>query len=124
MLYAAGSVALACLENVVHRSGAALSSGDFSIATIHIEDVFIGEYPIAELINRSPNWYAVENYYVTQEIGNKWLESGNSAVLKVPSAIIDLEYNYLLNTDHPDFSKIKIIGVNPFKFDPRLKSSP
>jgi RES domain-containing protein len=45
-----------------------------------------------------------------------------TAVLKVPSAIIDLEYNYLLNPAHPDFEKIKIRSVNKFTFDPRLKA--
>ena len=123
MLYAAGSVALACLENVVHRSGAALSSGNFSISVIDIGDIFIKEQSITELVNLSSNWYAVDNYFLTQKIGDKWLESGDSAVLQIPSAIIDLEFNYLLNPDHPDFSQIRIVNVNPFKFDPRLKSA-
>lgn len=118
MLYAAGSVALACLENVVHRSGAALSSGDFSISVIDIADIFIKEQSITELINLSSNWCAVDNYFLTQKIGDKWLESGDSAVLQIPSAIIDLEFNYLLNPDHPDFSKIRIVSVNPFKLIP------
>lgn len=125
MIYAAGSVALACLENVVHRSGAALASGEFSIAMIHIEEeVSVEELSVVELIKSSPTWYLVGSYHLSQGIGDKWLSKQTSAVLKVPSAIIDLEYNYLFNPLHPDFSKIKVIEVNPFKFDSRLKSIP
>jgi len=124
IIYTAGSVALACLENVVHRSGAALSSGKFSIAIIAIEkDVSIGEFSINKLTKLSADWYKVENYPITQQIGDRWLADQSSALLKIPSAIIEHEYNYLINPNHPHFSKIKISSVEPFKFDPRLKSN-
>ena len=84
----------------------------------------INEITSEELLQRHKQWHQLINYPVTQEIGDKWLREGKSAILKVPSAIIDLEYNYLINPDHPDFSKVKIANVSKFTFDPRLKANP
>jgi RES domain-containing protein len=125
VIYTAGSVALACLENLAHKSGAALSAGNFSIAIIDIDPgVSIKETTIEQLKNLNTEWYKVENYAITQSIGDEWLASMETAVMKVPSAIIELEFNYLLNPSHPEFFNIKIASVSKFAFDPRLKSNP
>ena len=55
-----------------------------------------------------------------KEIGKKWSNNQISAVLKVPSAIIPTECNYVLNPGHPDFKKVAIKQAAPFKFDQRL----
>jgi RES domain-containing protein len=125
VVYTGGSLALSCLEMVVHKSGASLASGDLSVSIININDsLIIDEITSVKLFALHDQWNQIINYPVTQQIGNKWLRDGGSAILKVPSAIIDLEYNYLINPDHPDFSKIEIASVSDFKFDPRLKASP
>lgn len=121
-LYTAGSVALACLENLAHRSGTQLNAGNFSIATIQIPTKLrVEEILLEELIAISANWASVDHYPITQKMGNQWLSSLNSAVLKIPSAIVPMEHNFLLNPYHPDFTKIKILSVSHFSFDPRLK---
>jgi hypothetical protein len=43
-------------------------------------------------------------------------------LLKVPSAIIKDEFNCLINTAHPDFSRIRRKAAETFFFDPRIKS--
>lgn len=53
-------------------------------------------------------------------IGEQWVDNGNSAVLRVPSAVIDEEWNYLLNPEHTDFPQIAIGVPKPFRFDARL----
>lgn len=53
-------------------------------------------------------------------MGDEWIARQTTAVLRVPSAIVPLEYNYLLNSFHKDFSKIKIYSYTPFVFDQRL----
>jgi RES domain-containing protein len=56
-------------------------------------------------------------------VGDSWLRSGRSAVLRLPSATVPedyMEYNYLLNPAHPEFGKIKIGRPRVFKIDPRL----
>ena len=39
--------------------------------------------------------------------------------MRVPSAIIQHEYNYLINPSHSLFSEITLKSVNPFSFDKR-----
>lgn len=66
-------------------------------------------------------WVKVLQYPITQDLGNRWIYTMKSAVLKVPPAIVDWEYNYLFNPLHEDFSKIKVLDITPFNFDTRLK---
>ena len=47
----------------------------------------------------------------------------NAAVLRVPSAIVTEESNYVLNPAHPDFRHIQFFSPEPFRFDPRLKQT-
>jgi RES domain-containing protein len=54
------------------------------------------------------------------EIGKAWVRNQSSLALKVPSAIIPREFNYLLNPQHPDFGALGIHPQEPFEFDERL----
>jgi RES domain-containing protein len=124
VVYTGGSLALSCLEMVVHKSGTALSSGDFSVSIIRIDDsVIIEEVTSAKLLALHEQWHQIIHHPVTQQIGDKWLRDGRSAILKVPSVLVDLDYNYLINPDHPEFSKVEIASISDFTFDPRLKAS-
>ena len=118
VIYTAGSIALACLENLVHRNSEGLKSL-FSVlsidipTTIKIKTIHEAELP--------KGWLKIHAVSITRRLGNEWLASPGSAVLKVPSAIIAGEYNYLLNPTHPQFKKITILKRQPFEFDNRLK---
>ena len=57
----------------------------------------------------------------TQFIGDDFVSQKNAAVLKVPSAIVPPEFNYLINPNHPDSEKIKVISTQPLQFDNRFK---
>jgi RES domain-containing protein len=56
----------------------------------------------------------------TREFGTQWIMQARSAVLRVPSIVVDGEFNYILNPRHPDFRHLKIGAPVPFSFDPRL----
>jgi RES domain-containing protein len=119
VLYTAATRALACLENVVHRSGEGLTA-DFRVMSIDVPDsLSIEVVPIDTL---PTDWYDFQRYDTCQRIGGEWLQQRRSAVLKVPSAIIPNESNYLLNPAHPDFSRINLVRTERFVFDPRIKS--
>lgn len=68
------------------------------------------------------NWKNYENYAACQKLGEAWLLKNDCPVLKVPSAIVPHESNFLLKPAHPDFQKIKLVGTESFAFDPRIKS--
>lgn len=56
----------------------------------------------------------------TQWMGDEFIKSNKLLLLKVPSAIVDEENNYILNPGHGDFKKVKISAVKKFQFDKRL----
>lgn len=117
MIYAAGSRALACLENIVHRSGE-MSGKIYKVMLIEIPaSLQIQEIKKASL---HKDWKNLTNYSYCQQMGNQWLKEGNSAILKVPSVIIDEEFNYLINPQHNQFKKIKLANVEEFSFDIRF----
>jgi RES domain-containing protein len=66
------------------------------------------------------DWKAVPAPRSTMDIGTQWAEGTQSAVLKVPSVVIETEHNFLLNPLHPDFKRLKISPPKPFKFDSRM----
>ena len=55
-----------------------------------------------------------------QNIGRDWAQGQQTDVLCVPSVIIPVEYNYLLNPLHPDFDAVVIHHPKPFSLDRRL----
>jgi RES domain-containing protein len=56
----------------------------------------------------------------TSAFGDLWLEEQRSAVLSVPSAILPEDRNFLLNPLHPDFGRVDLSVLEPFRFDKRL----
>ena len=118
VLYASQSRSLSCLENIVHRSTEGLLRNFFILVievadTIHIETL--------EVERMHAGWHLPYNYQPCQLIGDEWINSNRSCLLKVPSAIIHQEFNFLININHPNFESIRITEKEKFLFDPRLK---
>jgi RES domain-containing protein len=86
--YTSESLALASLEVFVHSE-----TTDIPLACVSA--VIPDATPILEITDLPANWQDVAAYPILQEIGRKWLRTMEDPVLKVPSAIIPVEYNYL-----------------------------
>jgi RES domain-containing protein len=119
VVYTSSSVALACLENILRRGGLGFSTNYKTIFyqipdNIHIEEI--------KLKNLNNNWRLQSSYYYCQLIGNKWYDSNDSFILKVPSAIIPDEYNYIIKTTSPGINRIIIKEEKPFVPDERLEN--
>ncbi|HQV77644.1 MAG TPA: RES family NAD+ phosphorylase [Chitinophagales bacterium] len=118
VIYAASSRALACLENVVHRSGEGLHE---------LFKTLVIEIPSAERIEKidvrdlPKHWQQFNMEHICRRLGDDWYYRQECLVLQVPSVIIPNEYNYILNTQHRNFKKIKLKAVEPFIFDTRIK---
>ena len=65
-------------------------------------------------------WNAAPPTFVTQGIGDRWLEEASSAVLRVPSVIVPAESNFLLNPRHPKFELVEVGEPEELRLDPRL----
>lgn len=119
VIYTSANRSLAYLENLVHRSGEGTNS------IYHVMVIYVPDHLKIDAIHFSslPNgWHEVKNYPVCQAIGDPWYKSQSSPVLKVPSSIMPLESIYVLNSRHPDFSQIQLVGSYLFALDPRLPS--
>lgn len=55
-----------------------------------------------------------------QRIGDAWLEAGEALALVAPSAVVPQDLNVMLNPAHPRMADVRVVGVEPFSFDPRL----
>lgn len=118
VIYTSSSRALACLENMVHRSGEGLNNL-FKVVVIEIPDRI--RITKINLKNLPAKWYDYHNYHLTQDIGDKWMKKNQTCILQVPSAIIKEEYNFLINPAHRNSKLIKITRIEDFEFDFRLK---
>jgi RES domain-containing protein len=115
VVYASDSVALSALETLVHLGEEAVHLR-FAVVRIQIDDSLT-----IETCRRPPRrWRAEPPESGSRRYGSAWLRGARTAVLQVPSAIVPMEKNYLLNPDHPDFAKIRRARAAPFAFDPRL----
>ena len=117
MVYTSATLSLATLEILV-RTDRAYGPSDLVAVEIEIPDsVEIEHIPLSTL---PAGWRAYPAPASTQQHGTNWVTAGRTAVLEVPSAVIPLENNYLLNPAHPQFSRVRIVGRTPFSFDARL----
>lgn len=118
VVYLGGTLALTALECLVHFSNQTLPD-DYICLTVTVpKSIKIKTIAPTTL---APEWWQEDPPVSTQALGSEWLQSKSSVLLRVPSAIIPTEFNYLLNPQHKDFSKVSIAQPEKFYFDPRLK---
>ena len=117
MVYTSESRALCTTEIAVHSPLGNIPA-DYYLVTIEIPD----SASILELkpIDLPKDWKALPHSNSTQLIGDKFLADGKFLVLKVPSVVVQGDFNYLLNPSHKLMSKVKIINTELFEFGERL----
>lgn len=117
VVYTSSSLALAALESLVHLGVESIPKPYVAIPADIPAGLVIDQ---VEQDLLPSNWRDDPPPLVIAAIGDQWVRNGKSAVLKVPSAVIYEEWNYLLNPEHPDFTQIAIRTAKPFQFDARL----
>lgn len=117
VIYLAGSVALAQLEMLVHLDSDSVLMSRYVVIAVDIPDDLITDPGAAALPD---DWESRAGKQHTADVGDQWFRSKASAVLKVPSAVVPIEFNYLANPLHPDFHRLKIGQPMSLRFDSRL----
>jgi RES domain-containing protein len=119
MIYASSSIALSCLETVVH-----LDAGDLPLnrylVSIEIPD---NVWEAKNILNRDDHvgWDAIPAGITSLEAGNRWAAEGTSAVLLVPSVIVPEENNVLINPAHPEALQIQAKKIRRWTYDARFR---
>ncbi len=117
IVYLSSSIALAALEVLVHVPNQNLLRDSYTVLPLQFPDNAIQELDQAIL---QPDWTISPAPEYLQQIGNSWIETGTEPLLRVPSAVIPAEFNYLFNPEHPKAKVIKVLEAREFFFDSRL----
>ena len=117
IVYTASSAALAALAVLVHVDPLT-APADLRLLAIELPDDLSIE--VIEPITLPEGWHSVPAPAALQTIGSSWLTSGRTAALNVPSAVITVERNFLLNPRHPEVQRVRILSDEAFSFDTRL----
>lgn len=116
-IYTAESRALAVLEYTVNVNIDDIPR-TLSLVIIEIPNKNILELNEADLPG---NWQQSPAPSSTRQFGTRLLIEAKTAVIKLPSVVIAQEFNYILNPVHPDSKNFKILDVQDFVFDVRIK---
>ena len=115
VVYASATLSLALAEVLVHLPGGLLPA--YVAVPIEFDEALVADVDPADL---PPDWSAHPPPASTQRIGDAWAAAAKAPILKVPSVVVPVEFNYILNPRHPDFRRIHIGAAVPFPFDRRL----
>jgi len=117
IIYTGQSRALCTTEIAVHTPLGILPN-DYELIEIEIEDsIEILEIDTKKL---SKKWKVFPHAHETQVLGDKFVTENKYLLLKVPSVVVQGEFNYLINPNHPEIHRVKIKNIEKFSFDERL----
>jgi RES domain-containing protein len=113
VIYTASSLSLAMLEILVQGLEPEQFKQYEGISAFVPDDSL-------EVAKVPTDWRSYPHPSSTKRYGDDWVRSNRSLVLRVPSAVNPLEFNYLINPDQADFSKIELHKPFALEYDPRL----
>lgn len=116
MLYTSASRALCTTEIAVHTPLGNVPT-DYYIISVKLPAVKVLELTTAKLPS---GWNVFPHEQSTQRLGDLFVQNNKFLVMRVPSAVVQGDFNYLINPLHADFPKVKIVNTQSFNFDPRL----
>jgi len=117
MVYTSESRALALAEIAVHLS-VAMVPADYLMVTVDIPEQLIVYQPEIALL--PSGWDEFPYNEASQLFGRDFLLKKDECVMKVPSAVVKGDNNYLINPSHQDFNRIRIVDACDFILDRRL----
>lgn len=109
MVYAAESLALATLELLTKVSNRHQLGGRVCIP-VSFSRAHVLEKEEADL---PKDWDKRPYGSASQKVGDAWIESEASLVLRVPSVVESREYNYLIHPTHPEFEELTVGEPEP-----------
>lgn len=117
VLYASEYISLSVLEMLVHNRFT-----DFVTDLNLLHLAFADTLSIKEVKNSKLKTDWINDFDYTRFMGDQFIKAETHAILKVPSAVIKEEHNFIINPSHLDFKKIKITQTVSFSTDKRLFS--
>lgn len=117
ILYASQNESLAALEILAHTPISEIPH-DLSLLVLSAPDSLASER--VDPTELPENWREYPAPPELARIGTRWVHSESSLMLTVPSAMVQTDWNILINPSHPDIEKVNIKEVTGFQFDSRI----
>jgi RES domain-containing protein len=115
MLYTCQSRALCLAEVAVHLPLSSIPN-DYYLTSILLPKTAVQMHD--KVLHKS--WKNFPYSQLTRNIGDAFIKANKFLILKVPSAVVQGDFNFLINPHHSSFYKVKISSTEPFEFDSRL----
>ena len=119
VIYASTSIALACLETLVHLNVGGLPLNRY-LVRLEIPDEFWERRVELDHTTAPIGWDAEPAGMTSIDQGESWLAAAQAALLLVPSIVVPEERNILINPLHPDARAIRAVKLRKWLYDPRL----
>jgi len=116
LLYTSSTRAL-CTVEIAANLQLGMLPPQYKVISIEIPDSSILELPKKDY---PKDWNSFPHLESTQRIGNEFIKAAKHLTIKVESALVQDEYNYLINPLHKSFRYVKIKKVEDFSFSSRL----
>lgn len=116
-VYCSENISLALLEYYVHSENIAYLPKKILIAKIEFPD----EFEIEKLSELPERWNQYPYSSKTTQIFTNLAKDRNRFALRVPSTIVGLESNIILNPLFKDFGKVEVLEFIELPIDNRLK---
>jgi RES domain-containing protein len=116
VIYMSESLALCALESLAHMVRMHMMGG-FKYVWVDIPEASLA---VLDPKDVPADWAAVPAPHSTKKIGDCWFDEKAFAVLEVPSTVIPVEHNFVINPSHPQFAALRVGDIHDFKFDDRL----
>jgi RES domain-containing protein len=114
--FAASSESLATLEYLVH----ATNNRTFVDVVLVIAE--IPDSSVEPLRDPLPaDWRVTPAPLSTVRLGNAWLDANTAPALIVPSVVVPRETNVMVNPLHPQAHAVRVVAVEPWAVDDRLR---
>jgi len=118
-VYCSENISLALLEYYVHSENIALLPKEILIAKIEFPD----EFTVAELKDLPEKWNQYPYSSKTAAIFTDLAKNRDFFAVKVPSTIVGLEHNIILNPLYKEFGRVEVVEFITLPIDERLKSA-
>jgi len=117
--YASFNLSLCVLESFVHLSPE-LRTNLPEVAAVRIAIPDSASQLDIALADLPSDLGSGETARRCRSLGDAWLDGGEHLVCTMPSMIVPQERNVMINPAHELMDRVRIVSVEPFRFDPRL----
>lgn len=112
--YTAESVALAAMEIMAHLGPMRRSMRGYQLYSLSFED-----HDVEDATTQAPGLNP-RDVDATTAYGDAWAKAQRSLALRVPSVVVPISFNFVINPAHPRMSATSVHAHGEFVFDERI----